>query len=161
MKLKVSTEAAAKPEAMLYLLELEIDGTTVYKIGITSRKIEERVTEILSSHFGIYRYFPYCRPKRFRKLENAYEHEQALHKYLKEYQYHPYNKFDGSTELFTGVNLDVLVELCENAYEGTVVEEREEYELCEVCGKEKKFVQDEQVTCGTDCKKEDDDNCSR
>lgn len=39
----------------LYYLELEVDGQTFYKIGVTRRPIEERVVEVerdLRSHFG-------------------------------------------------------------------------------------------------------------
>ena len=116
MKLKVSNKKLSD-ETILYILVLNIDDQEVYKIGITSRNIEDRVCEILSSHFGIYRYFPYCRPKRFRKTVNAYEYEQALLEYFKEYQFTPYNKFSGSTELLSEVDLDVVVEAYETIYE--------------------------------------------
>lgn len=100
-------------ETILYILELDIDNQRVYKIGITTRKIEDRVVEILTSHFAIYRHFPYCRPKRFRKTPNAYEYEQALLKFFKEYKFESYHPFGGSTELIAGINLDYVVQVYE------------------------------------------------
>jgi hypothetical protein len=116
VKLAVNTDI--ENDTILYLLVLQIDGQEVYKIGITSRTIEERVCEILTSHFGIYRHFPYCRPKRFRKVANAYEHEQELLKHFSEYKFTPCCKFSGSTELISGVDLDVVVQAFENIYKG-------------------------------------------
>ena len=126
MKLQVSTEKVAD-ETILYLLELTIDGQDVYKIGITTRNIEQRVCEILSSHFGSYRYFPYCRPKRFRKTTNAYEYEQLLLDYFKEFKFTPYSKFSGSTELLSGLELEVIVQAYETLYDtGKLPESKKE-----------------------------------
>lgn len=125
MKLQVSTGKAAD-ETILYLLELKVDGQDVYKIGITGRSIEQRVCEILTSHFGSYRYFPYCRPKRFRKTINAYEYEQLLLDYFKEYKFTPYNKFSGSTELLSGIELEEIVEAYETLYSTGKLPESEE-----------------------------------
>lgn len=150
MKLVVNTTEASG-EAILYLLELDIDGKRVYKIGITSRKIEDRVVEILTSHFSIYRHFPYCRPKRFRHVSNTYEKEQELHKYLDEYRYEPYNKFDGSTELFYDIKLDILVDLFETIYNGKELEYKKRRKTCKVCGKKMKFKTEKGYTCGMQC----------
>lgn len=157
MKFKVKKDDV-KDESILYLLVLEIDGKEVYKIGITSRKIEDRVCEILTSHFGIYRHFPYCRPKRFRKVSNTYEHEQELLKFFEEYKYEPYSKFSGSTELISDIDLDFVVEV----YESVINDEKlpdSDYKNCDVCGKKKKFKYKDTAVCGTKCEiKEEDDS---
>lgn len=118
MKLKV-TKAENSGSGILYILVMDIDGEVVYKVGVTQRdKIEERVCEILTSFFKSYRYFPWTRPKRFKKTDDVYEKETKMHKYLKEYQYKPEKRFGGSTELFTGIALDTLVDLYEKIIVG-------------------------------------------
>ena len=97
---------------ILYVVLFELEGKSLVKIGVTSRSIEDRVTEILSSIFKKYRLFPYCYPKRFRQTPMAYEKEAILHKHFAEYSYCTENKFSGSTEFF-----DVPLELVVDAYE--------------------------------------------
>lgn len=103
-----------KPDEVniLYVVLFELEGKSLVKIGVTSRNIEDRVSEILVSIFKKYRMFPYARPKRFKKTEKAYEKEAVLHEYFKEYSYSPENKFSGSTEFF-----DVPLELVVSVYE--------------------------------------------
>lgn len=113
MKLKV-TKAENSGSGLLYILAMDIDGEIVYKVGVTQRdKIEDRVCEILASFFKSYRYFCWCRPKRFKKTDDVYEKEAKMHKYLKQYQYTSEKRFSGNTELFNGISLDTLVELYE------------------------------------------------
>jgi len=110
MNLTVST--ALGHEGIVYLLELDVQGKRVVKVGITTRRIEDRVCEILTSYFKIHRYFPYCRPKRYRKTDNIYEKEQKILKHFKEYKYVPEVQFQGSSELLD-VPLDVVVDIYE------------------------------------------------
>ena len=118
MKLKV-TKAENSGSGILYILAMDIDGEVVYKVGVTQRdKIEDRVCEILTSFFKSYRYFPWCRPKRYRKTDDVYEKEAKMHKYLKKYQYTSEKCFSGNTELFHGTNLDTLVDLYEKVLVG-------------------------------------------
>jgi hypothetical protein len=102
---------------ILYLVVFELEGKSLVKIGVTSRTIEERVSEILVSIFKKYREFPYCKPKRFRKTSNVYEKESKLHSYFKTLQYTPLKKFNGSTEFFD-VPLDVAVKAYEDLLSG-------------------------------------------
>lgn len=104
----------SKPDEVniLYVVLFELEGKSLVKIGVTSRSIEERVSEILVSIFKGYREFPYCRPKRFRRTDKAYEKEAKLHKHFKEFSYSPEKKFSGSTEFF-----DVPLETVVEAYE--------------------------------------------
>lgn len=103
---------------ILYILEMCVDGKDVYKIGVTKRKIEERVVEILTSHFHQYRHFCYCRPKRFRKTENVYSKETVMHRYFENYRFIPEKKFSGSTEFFVGLPLQVIVDTYEKCLNG-------------------------------------------
>ena len=104
----------SKPDDIniLYVVLFELEGKSLVKIGVTSRNIEDRVSEILTSIFKKYRVFPYCRPKRFRKTDMAYEKEAQLHEHFKEFSYSPEKKFSGSTEFFD-VPLSTVVEAYE------------------------------------------------
>jgi hypothetical protein len=102
---------------ILYLVHFKLDDKDLVKIGVTTRNIEDRVSEILVSIFKKYREFPYCRPKRFRKTSNVYEKEAILHEHFKDYNYIPEKKFGGSTEFFD-IPLDMVVESYENLLEG-------------------------------------------
>lgn len=93
---------------ILYLILFELDGKQLVKIGVTTRTIEERVTEILVSIFKTYREFPFCRPKRFRKTSDIFEKEAILHAHFKEYSYKTSKPFSGSTEFFD-IPLDTAV----------------------------------------------------
>jgi len=118
MKLKITTDVE-EDKQIVYLLDMDIDGTQVIKIGVTGRKIEDRVVEILTSFFYKYRYFCRLRPKRFRKTTNAYEKEAQLLEHFKEYKYESEHKFSGCTELITGIDLDVVVAEYERVLDGS------------------------------------------
>ena len=108
---------------ILYVLVVRLDcGTEVYKVGVTKRKIEERVAEILTSFWLSYRYFPYCYPKRFKSTEEVYSKEAKIHKELEEFSYKFDKRFGGHTEFFSGIPLDVLLEKYESVIneKGTV-----------------------------------------
>ena len=125
MKLKV-TKAENSGSGILYILVMDIEGEVVYKVGVTQRdKIEDRVCEILASFFKSYRYFCWLRPKRFKKTDDVYLKETKMHKYLSEYRYISEKRFSGNTELFTGINLDILVDLYEKMLTGEEPEMKE------------------------------------
>ncbi len=149
------TKLIVKDErSILYLLELDVEGERVYKIGITSRdNVEDRCIEIIHSYFKGHREFCWLKPKRYRKVDDAYEKEQWLLSYLSEYRYVPEKKFGGSTELVK-LDLDVLVELYEKVYNGEDIEDRE-WNKCE-CGCEKKFIVEGIEMCGNKCEVKDD-----
>ena len=84
--------------SILYLLDMELDGKKVRKIGITSKRIEERLTGIATSVFSKYRYFPYIYPKRYRKVDSALVKEQLILEYMKEYKWVSEKEFGGHTE---------------------------------------------------------------
>lgn len=106
MKVKKDTD-----RGILYILIVKIGDIEVYKVGVTSRKIEDRVCEIATSFFHSYRYFPYIYPKKFTTVDAVYNKEAQMHNLLKEYRYEPKHKFSGSTEFFVGVPLDTVLDL--------------------------------------------------
>lgn len=105
-------EIADEDAGILYLVLFHLDGKDLVKIGITTRKIEDRISEILVSIFKVYRVFPYTRPKRFKQTTNILEKEACLHNYFKKYNYKPAKVFSGSTEFF-----DIPLEAAVIAYE--------------------------------------------
>lgn len=117
MKITRKGASAEEDPGILYVSLFVLEGKDLVKIGVTSRNIEDRMSEILVSIFKAYREFPYCRPKRFRKTGNVYEKEAQLHAYFAEYQYTPDKKFSGSTEFFD-IPLDKVVDVYEKLLNG-------------------------------------------
>ncbi len=114
-KLLTIGKTNADNSGILYVLVVRLDcGTEVYKVGVTKRKIEERVAEILTSFWLSYRYFPYCYPKRFKSTEEVYSKEAKMHKELEEFSYKFDKRFGGHTEFFSGVELEKILEIYEN-----------------------------------------------
>lgn len=103
-------------KGLLYLLEIEVEGKIVQKIGITRRKIEDRVVEILTSYFKVWRYFPYVRPKRYRTVDEVFKKEALLLEFFKDYKVNASKTFGGCTEL-----VDVDLQLVVDVYEEVVV----------------------------------------
>jgi len=122
--MKISKDGLSLEEdvGILYIVYFELEGKQLVKIGVTTRAIEDRVSEILVSIFKKYREFPYCRPKRFRKTGNVYEKEAQLHQYFKQHNYELKNKFSGSTEFFD-VPLEEVVEVYEQLLKGKAIDE--------------------------------------
>ena len=124
MKLKVSydLENPAKADGILYVLELEVDGKVVVKVGLTRRSdVCDRICEITTSYFHSYRYFPWVRPKKYSTVKNVYAKEQYILGYFRDRKYESAKKFSGCEEL---LDVDVLevVEL----YNQLVEEDRED-----------------------------------
>jgi hypothetical protein len=124
MKIKVdkNKEVVDEDVGILYVVYFRLDEKDLVKIGVTSRTVEERVSEILVSIFKKYREFPFARPKRFRKTSDVYEKEALMHKYFKDRNYKPEKVFSGSTEFFE-VPLDEVVHVYENLLEGRALNE--------------------------------------
>ena len=93
-------------EGILYLIEMDVDGKRVVKIGLTRRAtIDERLVEIALAHFKAYRQINYMRPKRFRKTSNVSQKEQLLLGYFSSRSYVSEKPFTGHTEL---VDVDIM-----------------------------------------------------
>ena len=93
-------------EGILYLIEMDVDGKRVVKIGLTRRAtIDERLVEIALAHFKAYRQINYMRPKRFRTTSNVSQKEQLLLGYFSSRRYVSEKPFTGHTEL---VDVDIM-----------------------------------------------------
>jgi hypothetical protein len=101
---------------IVYAILVELDGKSLVKIGVTHRRIQDRVSEILTGIFMKYRFYPYCKPLRFKTTEDPYQVEKDFHDYFSEFSYTPDKKFDGSTEFF-----DVPFEEVVKVYDENVV----------------------------------------
>ena len=87
-------------EGILYLIEMDVDGKRVVKIGLTRRPtIDDRLAEIALAHFKAYRQINYMRPKRFRKTSNVLKKEQLLLGYFSSRRFVSEKPFTGHTEL--------------------------------------------------------------
>jgi hypothetical protein len=87
-------ESFLKIPAILYVVEMEEDDQTFYKIGITTSNVSKRYQG---------RQVPYKYKILLETEMNLYRAiliEQTLVKQLKEQQYLPANKFPGHTECF-------------------------------------------------------------
>lgn len=103
---------------IVYVLYMWVDDEMVIKIGVTGRRIEERVVEILVSYYHQYRVFPKLYPKRFRKTNKPMEKEQALHKYFADSKHRFDKKFSGSSEYFAGIDEAELMKVYEDCMDG-------------------------------------------
>jgi hypothetical protein len=111
---KITTNLVTKVDKwIVYLLEVEIEGKTLIKIGVTSRyKVEDRVVEILTEVWKKYRYFPKTYVARYKTVHNPYGLERMLHDYFDQRHYSTEFKFGGSTEFF-----DIPIEEAKIAYD--------------------------------------------
>lgn len=115
---KVCTEDGA---GIVYLLYMWIDDVRVVKIGVTGRKVEERVVEILTSYWTQYRVFPKLYPKRFKTTNGILAKEQMLHKYFADRKYVFDKRFDGCTEYFVIEDDEELLAVYEDCLLGVDV----------------------------------------
>lgn len=120
----IKVKKMVEDEGILYILIFKIDGEKVFKVGMTKRKLEDRVSEILTSFYHKFRYYPYMRPKRFKKVSSVFAKEALMHKALKEFKYVPDHVFSGSTETFSGIEeqlvLDMYDRVLEDKLEGVI-----------------------------------------
>jgi hypothetical protein len=91
----------------LYFLEVKADGNTFYKIGITTRSIEERIAEVqrdVRAHYS----------DVIVNLLGLWEHRGNVELYFK-HRYQPFNYRIGKlTEYFAFPNVKVVLQdLCE------------------------------------------------
>lgn len=112
MKIPISSKKVKGTKGILYILLIKLEDKELVKIGITSRDIQERVCEILTSIWTRYRIFPETYVKRYKKVEDYEEKERELHRIFEEFRYETEHKFSGSTEMFH-VELDKVVEAYE------------------------------------------------
>lgn len=93
-------EKIVKPSGIVYLLEFTLEDKKLIKIGMTTRRIEDRVCEILVSIWKRYRVFPSCYVKRYSAFNNPADIEKRLHRELDRFRYKTRYTFSGHTEFF-------------------------------------------------------------
>lgn len=89
-----------KDKGIVYVLQLDMEDKQLVKIGITTRKVEDRVSDILVAIWKRYKIFPRCYVARYSKIDNYLGMEAFLHEYFKEFKYECEYKWGGSTEMF-------------------------------------------------------------
>lgn len=94
----------------VYIIKMVLDcGTVIYKIGITARKFEDRLAEIVIDVFKHLRYIPRTTAKRFTSSTN-YEHvETELLSMYKDKKYTWGFTFGGCTEFICDVDEEELL----------------------------------------------------
>ena len=130
MKITVSRRGLVSDSGIVYILYMWVEDKLVVKIGITTRGIEERVCEILTSYFKKYRVFPKLYPKRFKSTDEILAKEQMLHKYFADRQYEFDKKFDGSSEYFDIEDEAELLRVYEDCLEGVDINSEEYKIIC-------------------------------
>ena len=102
-------------EGRLYLFYIRFNDLDLYKVGITfSDRSTDRLMEVLRDIFNKYRFVPYSRILRDKKVYIPRIVERYMHIELDEYRYTFDKKFDGSTEFFTGLDKEYLLDLYDN-----------------------------------------------
>ena len=94
----------------VYVIEIEMDGVIVHKVGATKGSARKRVLQILEGVEREYEYFPKCTVVAERMCANYYQMESKIHRELSEYSYTSKHSFCGSSELFK-LELDILLEV--------------------------------------------------
>lgn len=103
----------------LYVMRFWLDDEEiVYKVGVTTRKPEDRLMDILLSYYKGNRYVPRCDIKRFRTVDDVFGKEAILLASLQEFRYNSEKKFSGCTEMFQGIDEPSLLELYDRVVAG-------------------------------------------
>lgn len=105
----------------LYLMRFWLGDDIVYKVGLTVRKPEERLMDILLSYYKVYRNTPASDIKRFKAVEDVQVKETRLLAALKEFRYTPEKKFSGSSEMFVGIDELMLLDMYDRCVQGQVL----------------------------------------
>lgn len=104
--MQINTSLLDKPkQGIVYILYIDIEYEDklqhITKIGVTTRDVEARVTEILISIWKGTRIFPRCYVKRFKTVQDPYGMESELLSLYKDREEELItNKFSGATECF-------------------------------------------------------------
>lgn len=134
----------------VYLLRVTLaNGTVVWKIGMChSSRSTDRMLEVLKSFHSIYRYVPMCELRRDREYVVPLLIEKHLHELLDDLKYKFDKKFDGSTEFFSGLDEDMLLDYIDVLTEADLLKGRidmkiEDYNA--ICALGKAKVDEEDV----------------
>ena len=114
---------------LCYIMKFEMrDDLVLYKIGITTRPMAKRLSEVVMSLFSAYRYIPLTSVRKFT-ASNGFRHIEAnMHKRYNEYKYEMDKKVSGRTEFF---KIDESEEEAMIEYYCELLEEYKDVELKE------------------------------
>lgn len=103
----------------VYVLRFTLEcGTVVHKVGMChSPRSTDRMMEVLSGFHKTFRYIPMCKLRRDREYGVPLLVEKHLHELLSDLKYKFDKKFDGSTEFFSGLDEDMLLDYIDNFVE--------------------------------------------
>ena len=118
VKRKAIASEKDEPYGRVYIFELVLeDGTEIHKVGMVGSdsmsRVTDRLMEVLRSFFMQYRYVPHSKIVKAKKFLVPYYVETHIHHLLEDLKYTPDKKFDGSNELFIGLDTDELVNYME------------------------------------------------
>ena len=103
----------------LYVLEMIVDGTVVYKVGKASgHSSKARMLQIVGSYFDAYRVTPVVKIVKDTACTEVFEKETLCHQELAEYKYVPEKVFSGVTEIFKAEK-EAVLEVYKRVLEGT------------------------------------------
>ena len=87
------------------------DGTILHKVGMChSPRSIDRMFEVLRGFFTVFRYSPKCELRKDKKVLVPHLVEKHLHYLLEEMSYSFDKKFDGSTEFFSDIDEEALLD---------------------------------------------------
>lgn len=106
----------------------------VYKIGVcqNTRRPIDRLLEVLRSFWTKYQYIPDVTIKRHSRTDEIFEKESALHYHFGLHQYIPSKATNGSTELFTGIDEEYLLDTYRRCLDGEDVRKLDQYRRTDV-----------------------------
>ena len=106
------TDKRKAPTGRLYILEIITeDLQIIHKIGMCyTDRTTDRMMEILRSWFVAYRYSPYTIWKLNFETKDPYLLEKDVHATLAEYKWKPDKKIDGCEEMFTGLDIEEVID---------------------------------------------------
>ena len=103
----------------LYVMEIVVGETTVYKVGKASgHSSKQRMLQIIGSYFDVYRKTPVVSIIKDKEVTNVFEKETKCHHALAEWQFTPEKSFSGSTEIFN-VSKEKVLEVYKNVLQST------------------------------------------
>ena len=103
----------------LYIMEIVVGETTVYKVGKASgHSSKQRMLQIIGSYFDVYRVTPVVKIVKDKEVKNVFEKETKCHHELVEWQFTPEKAFSGSTELFL-VDKEKVLEVYKDVLQST------------------------------------------
>lgn len=119
-KLKLNKVNKRRYKGTVYVLRIRLkSGEVVHKIGMTTRKVQSRIAELVVDYYMKYGYIPMVEVVRKEKSRWYVEVEQLLLSKSEHWKYEASKQIDGVTEYRKGMNEKLVCEW----YDGLIVKE--------------------------------------